>query len=192
MSYIEPIIWGLALAACAGLRLFMPFLFLSVMARYASVPTPAMLDWVSTDQGFYVLLAATIIESLGDKVPVVDHALDSLQTFLKPLAGLLLPVALLQDLSPAAAWVLGIAAGAPLALGVHATKAGTRVASTATTAGTANPFVSTFEDFVAVVLLVFTALLPVLALVAVIVLAVFVVRALRRFKKLRSARYSSS
>lgn len=163
----------------------MPFLFLSVMTRYAHTPTPAVLDWVATDQGFFVLLAAVVIESLGDKIPVVDHALDTVQTFIKPLAGVLLPVALLQDFSPAAAWVLGIAAGGPLALGVHTTKAGTRLASTATTAGTANPIVSTFEDVLAVVLLVLTALLPLLALAAVVVLAVFVVRAFRRIARLR-------
>lgn len=181
-------IWGLALAACAGLRLFMPFLFLSIMTRYGHVPAPEMLSWVATDQGFFILLTATAIEMLGDKVPVVDHALDSIQTFLKPMAGLLLPVAMMHDFSPATAWTIGIVAGAPLALGVHATKAGTRLASTATTAGVANPIVSTFEDLLAITLLVLTALLPILALAAVVILAVFVLRAVRRIKQFRKQR----
>lgn len=180
---IEPILGGLALAACAGLRVFMPFLFLSVMTRYAHTPAPAMLSWVGSDAGFLVLLVATIAEVLADKIPLVDHALDSAQTFIKPLAGLLLPVALLHNTSPMFAWIVGIVAGAPLALGIHATKAGTRVASSAATVGTANPIISTFEDVMAVAILVFTVLAPVLAAVLIAVLVFFVIKALRRMQK---------
>ena len=178
----EPILWGIALAATAGLRVFMPFLFVGGMARYAHVPTPEMLDWTATDAGFLLLLVATLLEVLGDKIPVVDHALDAGATFLKPVAGMILPVALLHDASPMAAWVLGIAAGAPLALGVHATKAGTRAASTATTAGTANPVVSVLEDVLSVAILVLTVIAPLIAVALVILLVVFVVRALRRMR----------
>jgi hypothetical protein len=176
----EPIIWGIALAATAGLRLFMPFVFVGGMARYAQLPTPDMLDWTATDAGFLLLLIATLLEVLGDKVPAVDHALDLVATFLKPAAGFLLPAALLYDVSPMAAWVLGIAAGAPLALGVHATKAGTRAVSSATTLGLGNPIVSVIEDILAVVILILTVLAPIVAIVLVVVLVVLVVRALRR------------
>jgi hypothetical protein len=82
-----------------------------------------------------------------------------------------------------AAWTLGIAAGAPLALGVHTTKAGTRALSTTTTVGTANPIISTLEDVLAAAILVFTALAPLIAAVLVVVLIVFVVRALSRMRR---------
>jgi hypothetical protein len=180
---VEPILWGVALAATAGLRLFMPFLFMGGMARYAHTPTPAMLDWTATDAGFLLLLVATLLEVLADKIPVVDHALDAVATFLKPAAGFMLPAALLYDASPMAAWVIGIAAGAPLALGVHATKAGTRTLSSATTVGAGNPIVSFFEDALAVVILLFIALAPVIAALLVLLLAVVVVRALRRMRR---------
>lgn len=179
----EPILWGIALAATAGLRLFMPFLFVGGLARYAHVPAPGMLDWTASDAGFLLLLVATLLEILGDKIPVVDHALDAVATFLKPAAGLILPVALLHDASPMAAWTLGIAAGAPLALGVHATKAGTRAVSTATTAGVGNPVLSFFEDAMAALILVFTLLLPLIALVLVALLVVGVMRALGRMRR---------
>jgi hypothetical protein len=182
---IEPILLGLTLAATAGLRVFMPFLFVGGMTRYAHMPAPEMLSWTATDAGFLLLALATLIEVLADKIPVVDHALDSMHTFLKPAAGVILPVALLQHSSPMTAWVLGIAAGAPLALGVHATKAGTRVASTATTVGTANPILSIFEDVMAVALLVFTAIAPILAAILVVFLVFLVIRALRRMRKMR-------
>ena len=180
---LESILVGLALAACAGLRLFMPFLFLSVMTRYANMPAPEMLAWTGTDAGFLALLVATLFESLGDKIPVVDHALDTVQTFIKPVAGMILPVALLQDASPMAAWTLGIAGGAPLALGVHTTKAGTRVASTATTAGAGNPVLSFFEDALAIVIAVFAALAPIVAGLLALALAILVVRAYRLMRR---------
>ncbi|MEO5511174.1 MAG: DUF4126 domain-containing protein [Longimicrobiales bacterium] len=179
----EAVIWGVALAATAGLRLFMPFLFLGGMARYAHTPTPDMLSWTASDAGFLLLLIATLIEVLSDKIPVVDHALDAAATFLKPLAGVLLPLALLHDVSPMGAWVLGIAAGAPLALGIHATKAGTRVASTATTAGTANPFVSILEDALATMMLILVVIAPFVAAALVVALIVVVIRALRSMSR---------
>jgi hypothetical protein len=175
----EPILWGIALAATAGLRLFMPFLFLGAMARFANMPTPHLLEWTATDTGILLLLVATLLEVLGDKIPVVDHALDAVATFLKPAAGLILPVALLHDVSPMAAWTLGVVAGAPLAFGVHTTKAGTRALSTATTVGTANPILSFLEDALAIVILVLTVLAPIIAALVVVLLVVAAVRAWR-------------
>ena len=180
---LEPLLWGVALAASAGLRLFMPFLFVGGMARYAHTPTPAMLDWTATDAGFLLLLVATLLEVLADKIPVVDHALDAVATFVKPVAGVMLPVVLLYDASPMGAWLLGIAAGGPLALGVHATKAGTRALSSASTVGAGNPIVSIIEDVFAVLILVFTVLAPVIAALLVVLLVVLVVRALRRMRR---------
>ena len=188
----EPIVGGLALAATAGLRLFMPFLFVGAMARYAGTPTPEMLAWTASDPGFLLLLVATFLEVLSDKIPVVDHVLDVGATFIKPAAGLFLPVAMLQDVSPMMAWTLGIAAGAPLAFGVHTAKAGTRVASSAATVGAGNPIISTLEDALAIVILVFTAIAPVLGALIVILLVFFVVRALRKMKRWVGAREGPS
>lgn len=180
---LEPVLWGIALAATAGLRLFMPFLFIGGLARYAHTPAPDMLAWTATDAGFLLLLVATLLEVLGDKIPVVDHVLDMAASFVKPLAGILLPAALLYDFSPMAAWTLGIAAGAPVALGVHATKAGTRAVSSATTLGAGNPVVSVIEDALAVVILVLTVLAPVIAVLLVVALCVAAFRAWRRMRR---------
>lgn len=187
MTYAIAFFLAITLAATAGLRLFMPFLFLSISARYLHMPAPAMLSWVATNQGFLILLVATIVESAADKIPVVDHALDTMATFVKPLAGVILPVAVMSHWSPEAAWILGIAAGAPLALGAHATKAGTRAVSTATTAGVGNPIISFFEDALAVVLLVLAALAPVIAAIATLILAFYIFRAVIRWTRRRRA-----
>ena len=183
---VEPLLWGIALAATAGLRVFMPFLFVGGMARFAHVPTPELLQWTASDAGILLLLVATLAEVLADKIPIVDHALDGVATFIKPAAGFILPFALLQDVSPMGAWVLGIAAGAPLAMGVHATKAGTRAVSSASTLGAGNPILSFVEDAWAVVILIFTALAPFIAVLIVLVLVIIVGRALARmFRRTR-------
>jgi hypothetical protein len=180
---VEPILWGVALAATAGLRVFMPFLFLGGMARFAHVPTPGLLQWTASDAGILLLLFATLLEVLADKIPVVDHALDSVATFIKPAAGFLLPFALLHDFSPMGAWVLGIAAGAPLAAGVHATKAGTRALSSVTTLGAGNPIISFIEDVWAIAILVFTAIAPLIAALLLVILIGMVTRAIARVRK---------
>src|SRR5688500_6479238 len=56
LMLIEAALWAIALAAPAGLRVFMPFVFLGGMARYANLPTPGMLDWTATDAGFLFLV----------------------------------------------------------------------------------------------------------------------------------------
>lgn len=166
----------------------MPFLFLGALARFDMVPAPEMLAWTASDAGILLLLVATLLEVLGDKIPVVDHALDLVATFAKPVAGLILPVALLQDFSPMAAWVLGIAAGGPLALGVHSTKAGTRALSSATTVGTANPLLSFAEDLLAGAILLLTVLAPVLAGLLAVALALAAFAAWRRMRRRGRAR----
>lgn len=180
---VEAVLLGVALAAVAGLRLFLPFLFVGGMARFAHVSPPELLEWTATGPGLLLLGIATVVEILGDKIPVVDHALDVVATFLKPIAGFVLPAALLYDLSPAAAWALGIVAGAPLAFGVHATKAGTRAASSATTLGAGNPVLSFLEDALAVVMLIFTLLAPVAAALLAVGLFVLAIRAWRRMRR---------
>lgn len=180
---LEPILWGIALAATAGLRLFMPFLFIGALARYGLIPAPEMLAWTASDTGILLLLVATLLEVLGDKVPVVDHALDLVATVAKPAAGLILPAAVLHDVSPMGAWVLGIAAGGPLALGVHTTKAGTRALSSATTVGAANPLLSFVEDALAVLILVFMVLAPAIAALLVVLLAAAALRAWRVLRR---------
>ena len=52
----------------------------------------------------------------------------------------------LTELTPLQAAVLGLIAGSPAAGAVHVTKAKLRLASTATTAGVGNPFLSLLED----------------------------------------------
>lgn len=123
-------------------------------------------------------------EVLADKIPVLDHALDIVHSIARPAAGALAAAGAFYTLSPTYALARGIILGAPLAGGLHFTRAGTRVASTATTGGLGNPVLSTLEDVAAGVGVVLALVAPLLTLVAIAGAAFFLFRWLRGRRRL--------
>jgi hypothetical protein len=127
---------------------------------------------------------ATLLEILGDKIPVVDHALDSVQVLTKPVLAVLAATPFLYQLAPEYSVGIGILLGAPLALGVHSAKATARLGSTATTGGLGNPVV---EDLAAVASIILGFLAPILALVLMAATIFFIVRLALRVRRRRRA-----
>lgn len=142
---------GLGLAASSGLNTFLPLLMLAGAAhfRWFGVDLNGSFGWLASDGALAALGVATLVEIVGDKVPVVDHALDVLGTWARPVAGTLAAASVFHGVDPATAALAGLVIGAPTAFGVHAAKAGTRAASSATTLGLGNPILSTLEDLTA-------------------------------------------
>lgn len=172
---------GIGLAACAGLRAWLPLLLLGGLARWGVVDLSPSFQFIASNRALVLFGAATLVEIAGDKIPAVDHALDALSTVLRPAAGSLLAASVLWSVSdPVTALALGVAVGAPSALVPHAAKSTLRVASTAFTGGLANPILSLLEDAAALVLFVLTVVLPIVAAALVAVTAFFVVRKLLR------------
>jgi hypothetical protein len=143
---------GLGLSASTGLNTFLPLLLLSAAAKFhiAGIELGARFDWLTTDTAIIVLIVASVVEIIGDKVPAVDHLLDSVGTFIRPLAATIATASVLSgaDVNPTVAAVIGLMIGAPTSLGFHTLKAGTRIASSATTMGCANPILSLIEDVI--------------------------------------------
>lgn len=137
---------GIGLAACAGLRAFLPLFVVGLAGRLDLVPLSESFDWLRSWPAIVVFGAAVLAEVLGDKFPVVDHFLDSAQTFVKPIAGALVMATVVEDWTPLYATVFWIVMGGSVAGLVHVTKAKLRLLSTATTAGLGNPVLSTSED----------------------------------------------
>jgi hypothetical protein len=172
---------GIGLAACAGLRAWLPLLLLGGLARWGLVSLGPSFQFISSDRALILFGAATLVEIAGDKIPAVDHALDALSTVLRPAAGALLASSVLWSVSdPLTALALGTAVGAPSALVPHAAKSTLRLASTTFTGGLANPVLSFLEDAAALVLFVVTIVLPLVAAALVLVTAFFVTRKLVR------------
>ena len=162
---------GIGLAACAGLRAWLPLLLAGLLARAGVLELGPSFRFIASNQALILFGVATVVEMLGDKIPAVDHTLDALSTFLRPAAGSLLAASVLWRVpDPLTALALGVAVGAPTALVPHAAKSTLRAASTAFTGGIANPVLSLIEDLAAVVMFVFTIVLPVA--VALVILSV--------------------
>ena len=174
------------LSTSAGLNAYLPLLIVALTARFTDlIELRPPFDWLTNPWVIVVLAVLLLIEIFADKVPVVDHANDVIQTVIRPAAGAILFAStnnVISDIHPAFALVCGVL----LAGGVHATKATVRPVVTATTGGLGNPVVSTVEDIVALVVSVMAILLPILTFVVLVVLVAVIWRKWRRYKAQRA------
>ncbi len=173
---------GIGLAACAGLRAFLPLLVVGLAGRMGWVGLSDSFRWLASWPALVVFGVAVLTEILSDKIPVVDHMLDVIGGALKPAAGALLAASVLSDLGPLQATVLGILVGGSSAGAVHLVKAKVRLFSSVTTAGLGNPFLSFGEDLAALAGSVIAIVLPVLLLGVVIATLLFFLVVRRRFR----------
>jgi len=163
---------GISLAACAGLRAFLPLLVVGLAGKLDVIPLSGSFEWLASTPALVVFGVAVVTEVLADKIPGVDHVLDLVQVWVKPIAGTILVASVLTDLSALQTAVLGIVLGGATAGSVHLLKSKVRLLSTVTTAGLGNPLISVAEDTgvlaasvgaILVPLLVFAVMLLVLA-----------------------------
>jgi len=166
VDLLQSIALGIALAACAGLRAWLPIFAVGVSVRLGVLPLGDSFRFLGGNVALTVFAIATVIEVLADKIPVVDHALDALSTFLKPVAGMVLAASVMWTVDdPIVALALGVMVGAPASLVPHTAKATLRGVLSPITAGLAAPILSFLEDVIA------------FGLVALAILAPFVVAA---------------
>lgn len=173
---------GIGLAASAGFRVFVPLFVLSLASYFNVLPVAENWQWVASTPALVILGVASIAEALGYLIPLVDNTLDSIAVPLAGIAGTLVMASTLTDMSPAVTWALAIIGGGGAAMAIKGSAAGTRLASTATTGGLANPIVSVAETGTAVGLSVMAIFLPVVAVLVVLVLVFFGVRLLFKVK----------
>jgi uncharacterized membrane protein len=172
---------AVALAACAGLRAWLPLLLAGALSRVGWLELGESFRFLGSTKALVIFGIATVLELVGDKVPTLDHALDVLGTPLRPAAGALLASSVLGQISdPLAAVVLGTAVGAPAAMVPHAAKSTLRAASTTLTAGIANPVLSLLEDVATVVLFVLAVVLPLVVILMLGIVTYLVARRLTR------------
>jgi len=162
---------GVALSAACGLRAFLPLLVLGIASRGGLVHLAPKVQWLTTDVALIALGVATVLEMAGDKIPVLDHALDAIGLVLRPAAAWLASYALLIHWPTPWGQIVAIML-ALIALGIQGAKAKVRLGSSALTLGTANPVVSTVEDVLSLGMSAAALVVPLLALGAAILLAV--------------------
>lgn len=186
LAILAQILAGVTLAAAAGLRAFIPPLLVGLLGRLDLVTLRPGLDWMESTPALVIFGTAVVLEILGDKVPWLDHALDTVQTFLKPASGILVAAAALVDLPPLWAAILAIVVGGTVAGAVHVGKAGVRLASTGTTGGLANPALSAAEDGLSAAGTLLSVFFPILAFALLVGGVALVVRGIRRRRRSRA------
>ncbi|WP_282956153.1 DUF4126 domain-containing protein [Neisseria canis] len=174
---------GIGLVASSGFRVFLPLFALSLSAYFGMWPLNESWQWLASTNALIILGIAAITESLSYLIPFVDNLLDTIAVPLAGLAGTAVVASTAADLSPAVTWTLAIIAGGGAAAAIKGASATTRMASTATTGGLANPVFSVFETGMAVVMSVLGLFVPVLAVFLVVAVVFWLYRKYTRYQR---------
>lgn len=160
------------LSASAGLNAYIPLLVVALMAKFTNwihldAPWDALTSWWIIGILFILLL----IEFFVDKIPVVHHVNDAIQTLVRPAAGAIVFAAntnIVSGISPVAALALGLV----MAGSVHVTKSAViRPAVGVASGGTANVPVSMAEDATSTAVSIASIMAPLVVFLLLIVFA---------------------
>ncbi|MEU4480948.1 DUF4126 domain-containing protein [Micromonospora sp. NPDC023966] len=184
------VLTGSGLAASAGLNAYIPLVLMGLLARYTDLmKLPSGWQWLGNGWVLLILAVLLAVEVVADKVPVVDHVNDVVQTVVRPTAGGLafgagsssetVTVSDPDTFFSSHQWV-PVVVGVLIALGVHLLKSAARPVINATTAGFGAPVASTAEDATSAVMSVVAILLPVLVLAFLLGFVAFLFWFLRR------------
>jgi hypothetical protein len=173
---IVDIFAAFGLSASAGLNAYVPLLVVALTARYTDWITLSQ-PWDALSNGWVigVLIVLGVVEFFADKIPVVNHINDAIQTVIRPVAGAILFAASAQvvtDIHP----VLSVIAGLLVAGGVHTVKTtAVRPAVTVATGGAGNVPVSVTEDIVATIISILAVVVPVVVAALIILGTAFII-----------------
>lgn len=192
---------GTGLAASAGLNAYIPLLTVGLLARFSDLVTlPGGWQWLSNGWVLTILVVLLGIEIVADKVPVVDHVNDLVQTVVRPTAGGLafgagsgaetVTVSDPGEFFGSHQWV-PVVAGVLIALGVHGVKAAARPVINAGTAGIGAPVASTAEDATSILGSLAALLFPALVLIFIVGFGFFVGWIVSRRRRRRRERQAA-
>jgi len=137
---------GLGLAAACGFRVFIPPLMMGVASRVDLYELEGSFIWVGENWAIAVFAVATLLEIGGYYIPWIDNLLDTIATPAAVIGGIFVTSASLEgDVDPSIQWILAAVAGGSTAGVIQLGTVATRVVSTGTTGGLANPIISTLE-----------------------------------------------
>ena len=148
MGAAELIALAASTSLLAGWRLYLVTLVTGIAMRVGWIALPEHLQALDVLASWWVIGAAgigTFAEFFADKIAWVDSLWDSIHSFIRPLGGALLSLAIVDSADPAwqvASFLLG---GGAAAL-AHAGKAGARAMVNASPEPFSNLAVSTAED----------------------------------------------
>lgn len=162
----------LGASLCSGINLYATVAVLGLMHRYTGFDLPEGMDVLGSHWVIWPALLLYSVEFVADKIPAVDTAWDTIQTFIRVPAGAALAAMSLGDV-PTEVQVLAFMLGGGVALAAHGVKATTRVVAHSTgTSPVLSPVLSVAEDGLVVGTMTLVAAYPIIALAFIGVLLV--------------------
>lgn len=186
MEFVMAILIGIGLSATVGFRIFTPLLITSIAEKAQFVSLADGFSWIGSTPALISFLVATILEISANYIPVVDQILKTLATPVAIIAGILLTASFIGDMDPLLTWSISIIAGGSTATVSQLTTTSIKGASTITTAGIGNIFISLAEGFIAVVMSLVSIFLPILVVFFIAILIITFIFVFRRFRRLRN------
>ena len=148
MTPIEIIALAASTSLLAGWRLYLVTFITGLGMKLGWIALPDQMQALDVLANYWVLgIAAvgTFAEFFADKIAWVDSAWDAIHSFIRPLGGALLSLAIIDSADPA--WQVGsFLLGGGAALVAHAGKAGARTLVNTSPEPFSNVIVSTAED----------------------------------------------
>jgi hypothetical protein len=145
---VELIALAASTSLLAGWRLYLVTLITGLGMKFGWIALPEQLQALDVLANNWVLAVAaigTFAEFFADKIAWVDSAWDAIHSFIRPLGGALLSLAIIDSADPA--WQVGsFLLGGGAALIAHAGKAGARTLVNTSPEPFSNVIVSTTED----------------------------------------------
>jgi Domain of unknown function (DUF4126) len=175
-----PVATGIALAAAAGFRAFVPLLAAGLAMHFGHLEPARGFDWLGEPVVLVALSVATLTEIAAYYVPGVDHALDLIGAPVAVIAGIVAAAGVMVGLPDWLRWLTAIGAGGAVATAGHALNAVGRAKTGAATGGLGNPVYATVELAGSVLLAALAFLLPAVALLALVALGAFALQRWRR------------
>ncbi|TMM48355.1 DUF4126 domain-containing protein [Qipengyuania marisflavi] len=148
MGIVEIIGIAGSVSLLAGWRLYLSIFATGLAMRLGAIPLPdhlASLDALANPWVMGIAAAAALAEFFADKVMWLDSAWDAVHTFVRPIGGALLALAIVDPSDPATQ-VIAFLLGGGASLASHAGKAGARGVVNASPEPFSNIAVSSVED----------------------------------------------
>jgi hypothetical protein len=148
MGIVEVLGLAGSVSLLAGWRLYLTIFATGLAMRLGALPLPDhlhALDALANPWVMGVAALAALAEFFADKVAWLDSAWDAVHTFVRPIGGALLALAIVDPGDPATQAIAFILGGGA-ALAAHGGKAGARAVVNASPEPFSNMAVSTVED----------------------------------------------
>jgi Domain of unknown function (DUF4126) len=183
---------GLGLSAAAGLNAYIPLLLVGLLSRFTGAITlPEPYRWIQSGWALGVMTLLLLAEVVLDKVAVVDHVNDLVQTLVRPtVGGVVFAATTAAEQADASSWMqrhqwLGFLLGVLVAGIVHVSKATARPLVNVSTVGVGTPVVSAAEDAASLGMSLVAVFLPVLVVVVLLLVALAGFALVRRARRRR-------